>query len=180
MAYLTPFTAETGIGIGLENYNGDLSQVRAQVAADNVHWDIIDLEFADLVRGCDEGLFEIIDPALLARGRDDSSPEDDHYPNMLSECGAGMLFYSTVYAYNHERTTGEAPQTIQDFFDLERFPGRRGMRRSPVANLEFALLADGVPADEVYTALDTPEGVDRAFRKLDTIKDLVVWWEAGA
>ena len=46
---------------------------------------------------------------------------------MLSECGIGLLFYSTVYAYNSERTGGAAPQTIDDFFDLERFPGRRGI-----------------------------------------------------
>ena len=179
-AYLKPFTAESGIRVRLEDYNGGLSQVRAQVEAGNVHWDLIDLEFADLVRGCDEGLFEVLDPSILPKGADGSSPEDDYYPNMLSECGAGMLFYSTVYAYNHERLAGEAPQTIQDFFDLERFPGRRGMRRSPVANLEFALMADSVPADEVYAVLGTAEGVGRAFKKLDTIKDRVVWWEAGA
>ena len=91
-----------------------------------------------------------------------------------------MLFFSTVVAYNHERTTGVVPRTIQDFFDLERFPGRRGMRRVPVANLEFALMADGVPASEVYAVLDTGKGIDRAFRKLDTIKDQLVWWDAGA
>ena len=54
------------------------------------------------------------------------------------------------------------------------------MRRSPLANLEFALLADGVPAAAVYDVLDTPEGVARAFGRLDTIKDAIVWWEAGA
>ena len=41
-------------------------------------------------------------------------------------------------------------------------------------------MADGVPADQVYEVLATPEGVDRAFAKLDTIKSSVVWWEAGA
>lgn len=179
-AYLKPFTTETGIRVGLEDYNGGLSQVRAQVEAGSVHWDIVDLEFADLVRGCDEGLFEVMDPSILAAAPGGESPQDDYYPDMLSECGAGMLFYSTVYAYNHKRIGTQAPQTIGDFFDLERFPGRRGMRRSPLANLEFALMADGVPVDEVYAVLDTPQGIERAFRKLDSIKELVVWWEAGA
>ena len=41
-------------------------------------------------------------------------------------------------------------------------------------------MADGVPADGVYAVLSHPEGVDRAFRKLDSIKSQVVWWEAGA
>ena len=54
------------------------------------------------------------------------------------------------------------------------------MRRSPLVNLEFALMADDVAIDSVYAALDTPAGVERAFRKLDTIKEHIVWWEAGA
>ena len=49
------------------------------------------------------------------------------------------------------------------------------MRRSPYGTMEFALVADGVPVDEVYETLSTPEGVDRAFRKLDSIKEHVVW-----
>ena len=41
-------------------------------------------------------------------------------------------------------------------------------------------MADGVPPDDVYATLSAPEGVNRAFRKLDTIKETVIWWEAGA
>ena len=179
-AYLKPFAAETGIEVLLEDYNGGLSEVRSQVEAGSVHWDIVDIQFPDLIRGCDEGLFETLDTALLAPGADGSAPEDDFYPDLISRCGIAMLFFSTVVAYNHERTTGEVPRSIQDFFDLEGFPGRRGMRRTPLANLEFALMADGVPASEIYAVLDTAKGVERAFRKLDTIKDQVVWWDAGA
>ena len=36
-----------------------------------------------------------------------------------------------------------------------------------------------MPAD-VYKVLATQAGVDRAFKKLDTIKKDIVWWEAGA
>ena len=178
--YHKAFTAETGIEIKLEDYNGGLAEVRAQVDAGAVHWDVVDVELADGVRGCDEGLFKIFDPATLPPAADGSPPEDDYYPGAITECGANTLYYSTVYAYNAERISGDKPTTMQDFFDLERFPGRRGMRRSPVVNLEFALMGDGVPAAEVYALLDTEAGVERAFAKLDTIKDQVVWWEAGA
>ena len=85
-----------------------------------------------------------------------------------------------MFAYDDTKFTDEKPATIADFFDLEKFPGKRGLRKNPKVNLEFALMADGVPADEVYDVLATDEGVDRAFAKLDTIKDQVVWWEAGA
>ena len=179
-AYHKPFTEETGIEVLLEDYNGGLAQIRAQVDAGSVYWDVVDLNLDDAITGCDEGLLEFIDPSMLAPGADGSSPQDDFYPDMLGECGVGLLFYSTVVAYNSELIADAAPQTIDDFFDLERFPGRRGMRRTPAVNLEFALLADGVPVDEVYAVLDTEEGLDRAFGKLDTIKDQAVWWEAGA
>ena len=179
-AYRKPFTEETGIEVRLEDYNGGLAQIRAQIEAGVVYLDVVDLNLDDAIRGCDEGPFELIDPSELAPGVDGSTPQEDYYPDMLSECGRGLLFYSTVYAYNSELIRGAAPQTIDDFFDLERFPGRRGMRRSPAVNLEFALLADGVPVQEVYAVLDTAEGLDRAFRKLGTIEDRVVWWETGA
>ncbi len=178
--YLDPFSEETGIEIRLEDYNGGLAQVRAQVESGNVYWDVVDLEIADAVSGCDEGILEPIDAALLAPAPDGTPAVADFLPETLLECSVGTLLYSTVYAYNDALITGEKPATMEDFFDLERFPGRRGMRRVPFVNMEFALIADGVPIDQVYATLDTPAGVDRAFSKLDTIKDQVVWWEAGA
>ena len=179
-ALLEPFSEATGIDIEVEVYNGGLAQIRAQVETGSVHWDLVDLERADAVRACDEGLLELVDIEDLPPGADGTPAAADHPADTITDCGAGFLYYSTVFAYDTERFPEAEPRTIEDFFDLARFPGRRGMRRSPLANLEFALLADGVPAAAVYDVLDTPEGVARAFRKLDTIKDAIVWWEAGA
>ena len=177
--YHERFTAETGIAINLEDYNGGLAQIRAQVDVGNVYWDVVDLEIPDMVRGCDEGLLEVIEIDSLAPGPDGTPAAEDFVPETVTDCGPATIFYSTVYAYNEKNIPGEKPATMADFFDLEKFPGRRGMRRSPLVNLEFALIADGVPLDSIYATLDTPEGVDRAFRKLDTIKEHIVWWEAG-
>ena len=179
-AVFEPFSAETGIDVRLESYNGGLAQVRAQVETGNVHWDIVDLEFSDLVRGCDEGLFELVDIDGLPPAPDGTPAREDFYEGTFSECGGGGLFYATVVAYNDESYPGERPSSVEDFFDLEGFPGRRGMRRGALVNLEMALMADGVPPEDIYATLGEPEGVDRAFQKLDTIKDEVVWWEAGA
>ena len=65
-------------------------------------------------------------------------------------------------------------------FDLEKIPGKRSLEKKPLANIEWALLADGVALEDVYDMLSTPEGVDRAYAKLDTIKSQVVWWAKGA
>lgn len=180
LALLDPFSARTGVAVDREDYNGGLAEIRAQVETGNVHWDVVDLEAADAVRGCDEGLLEVIAAEDLFPGRDAAAEAQDFLPGTLTECGVGLVVYSTIYAYRTDHFTALQPSTMADFFDLERFPGRRGMRRSPYGNMEFALVADGVPVDQVYAALSTPEGVARAFAKLDSIKDHVVWWEAGA
>ena len=76
--------------------------------------------------------------------------------------------------------TARSPTDVCAIFDLEKFPGKRGLEKKPKENLELALIGDGVAKDEVYDVLSTDEGVDRALAKLDTIKDQVVWWSAGA
>ena len=91
----------------------------------------------------------------------------------------GNLVWSVVIAYNAD-TIGKAPASLADFWDTKTWPGKRGMRKGPKLNLEYALLADGVAPADIYKVLNTPEGVDLAFAKLDEVKPLVQWWEAGA
>ncbi len=179
-AYHKPFTAKTGIRINSEDYNGGLAQVKAQVESGNVSWDLVDLELSDAIRGCDEGLLEPIDPSILPPAPDGTPATEDFIPGTLQECAVGEIVWSTVIAYDGDVFKGDPPRTIRDFFDVERFPGKRALRKSPRVNLEWALMADGVPTDQVYEVLATPEGVDRAFRVLDRIKPHLVWWEAGA
>ena len=179
-AYHERFVEETGIRIKLDEYNGGLAQVRAQAETGNVSWDVVDMEAGDALLGCDEGLLESVDYDSLPPAPDGTPAPEDFLDVYDIECGVKNLVYSTVYAYNDTLFPGQKPTTMADFFDLEKFPGRRGMRRAPNANLEFALVADGVPGDRVYEVLSAEAGIARAFRKLDTVKKQVVWWEAGA
>ena len=178
-AYHKPWMEKTGKTIISEDYNGGLAEVKAQVEAGNVTWDLVDLELSDAVRGCDEGLLEEIDPSILPAGADGTPAEEDFIEGAINDCAVANIVWSTIFAYD-KAVLADGPATLADFFDLEKFPGKRGIRKSPKANLEMALIADGVSHEEVYDVLETPEGVDQAFAKLDTIKDQVVWWEAGA
>ena len=179
-AYHKPWMAKTGKTITSEDYNGGLAEVKAQVEAGNVTWDLVDVELSDAVRGCDEGLLEPIDASILPAAPDGTAAADDFLPGTLHECAVANIVWSTIFAYDISEAGDNAPSTIADFFDTAKFPGKRGLRKSPKANLELALAADGVAAADIYDVLGTPEGVDRAFAKLDTIKGDVVWWEAGA
>ena len=175
-----PFAEATGIGATMIDNSDPPAKLKAEVEAGNVVDDIFDVEQSDVIRLCDEGLIEPIDPAILPAGADGSAASDDYLPQALHECATAIMVWSTVIAYDTSAFPDGAPATVADFFDIQKFPGKRGIIKRPKSALEFALLGDGVPADQVYDVLTTPEGVDRAFAKLDSIKDNVVWWEAGA
>ena len=179
-AYHKPFTAQTGIGVLSIDSDNPAIPIKAQVEAGNVTTDVVDIEYPDAIRLCDEGLLEEIDPAVLPPAPDGTPATEDFLPQGLSDCAVGSIVFSTIFAYDRTRFPDDAPATMADFFDTGKFPGKRGLKRAPKALLEMALMGDGVPADQVYDLLSTPEGVDRAFAKLDTIKDDVVWWETGA
>ncbi|WYK04125.1 ABC transporter substrate-binding protein [Cereibacter sphaeroides f. sp. denitrificans] len=180
-AYHKPFTAKTGVSVVSVDTDNPATPIKAQVESGNVTTDVASVEYADAVRLCDEGLLEEIDPAILPAGPDGTPAEEDFLPGSLADCFVATDVFSTVLAYDASKfSDGAAPAKLADFFDLEKFPGKRGMRKSAKVNLEMALLADGVPAAEVYDMLRTDEGVERAFKKLDSIKSQIVWWEAGA
>lgn len=180
-AYHKPWIADTGNGVNSVDYNGGLAEIKSQVETGNVTWDVVDLEKSDAVQGCDEGLLEVIDPSILPPGSDGTPATDDFIEGGILDCAIANIVWSTIFAYDSSKYAGDAaPRTMVDFFDLDAFPGKRGLRKGAKANLEIALIGDGVPADEVYDLLRTPAGVKRAFASLDRIKDSVVWWEAGA
>ncbi len=174
-----PFIEETGINVLFEDYSGGVAEIKAQVEAGNVQWDAVDIEVIDLERACSEGLLEVIPRDILPPGDDGTPAEEDFYPAAIeSECGVGVIFWAVIFAYNTETIEGGNPTTINDLFDTKKFPGKRALRKRPQVNLEWALLADGVAPGDVYDVLSTDEGQDRAFAKLATIKDDIVWYDS--
>jgi putative spermidine/putrescine transport system substrate-binding protein len=181
-AYHKPFmAANPDISINSVDYDGNIAPVKAKVESGNVDWDVVDFEVADAIRACDEGLLETIDTSQLTPAPDGTPAGRDFIPSAVDPCYVATIVFSHVMAYNTTKFQGEQPVTAVDFFDLAKFPGKRGLRKTnPKVNLELALLADGVPPTEIYNVLATPEGVDKAFAKLDTIKSEIVWWDAGS
>ncbi len=174
---IDPFMAATGTNVLFEDYGGGIAEMKAQVEADNIQWDVVDIEVIDLERACAEGYLEVIDQSLLADGDDGTPAADDFIPEALAnECGVGNIVWSVVFANNTDN--GPGPQTVAELFDTDAFPGTRGLRKRPQVNMEWALLADGVAPGDVYETLSTEEGQAQAFAKLDTIKDDIVWFDS--
>lgn len=172
-AYYKPFAKETGIKIVEEEYDGEYAKLKAQIEAGDISWDVIDVDAGHALSGCDEGLIETIDYAKLGQ------PREKFVVGGALDCAVATIVYSTIYAYDADKLN-PGPTTLNDFFDLDKFPGKRALLKKPFGNLEWALLADGVAPEKVYEMLSTSEGVEQALKKLDTIKAQTVWWEAGA
>lgn len=167
-----PFTEKTGIKVVEDTWNGGYGVIEAKMKAGDPNWDVVQVEADELELGCADGNYEKLDWSRLGN-------KEDWNESAVSECGVGAIVWAALLAYNPEKlSTG--PKSWAEFWDTEKFPGKRGMRKNPKITLEQALLADGVAREDVYKVLSTPAGVDRAFAKLDAIKPHVVWFESGA
>jgi len=179
-AYHKPYTAKTGIKINSVEWDGSLGGIRSQVKSGDIKWDVIDVEGNEADVGCQEGLLERIDPDVLPPGADGRPAAKDFLPGTVLPCAIGTIIYSNVIAYDKGTVGSHGPKTLDDFFDLNKFPGKRALKKDPSVALEWALMADGVNPSDVYKALGTSAGVDRALNKLNSIKGSIVWWTAGA
>jgi putative spermidine/putrescine transport system substrate-binding protein len=170
--YFEPFKA-TGVQLIDESWDGGVGVLRSKVqgSADS-GWDVIQVESEELEIGCDEGMFLKIDWSRIG-GKDRYLPAAQH------DCGVGAIMWNFILAYDKDKLK-TAPAGWADFFDTAKIPGKRSLRQGPKGNLEIALIADGVPPADVYKVLATDAGIQRAFKKLDTIKRDIVWWKSGA
>jgi putative spermidine/putrescine transport system substrate-binding protein len=164
-----------------ESSSEAVAKLRAMNEAGNITWDVVDVVAADAIRLCDEGLaLEIDADEMLAPGDDGSTASEDFGDLLVSDCFIPQIVYSTTFGYRTDLVGDTPPTSVCAIFDTETYPGQRSLERNPIANLEWALICDGVAIEDVYDVLETPEGQDRALAKLDTIKDQVIWWSAGA
>jgi len=168
---LHPFATATDIGVQEESWPGGLDMLQSHAkAADNI-WDLVEVDPEELALGCSQGLLEKLDWSAIG-GK-------DHYlPLAVSDCGVGATLQGTILAWDRDKFT--AAPSWADFWDVAKYPGKRGLRQGVRGNLEIALMADGVAPQDVYKTLSTPDGVERAFRKLDQLKPYIVWWKTGA
>jgi putative spermidine/putrescine transport system substrate-binding protein len=172
--YFEPFTKATGTKIREDEWDGSVAKIKGMVDAGQVSWDVVDLYPVQALQGCEEGWLEKIDYTSLGG-------KQAFVEGAAMECAVGTTVYGTIYAYNADKFPVGGPSTMADFWNVKKYPGPRAMQKTPKTTLEFALIADGVAAREVYAVLATKAGVTRAFRKLDEIKPFVkVWWTAGA
>jgi putative spermidine/putrescine transport system substrate-binding protein len=172
-ALFRPFVERHGYQVESVAYDGDYQALEAQ--ADNPEWSLVDLNGDAMKRACEEDRLEKLDTDVVEAAPDGTPLSQDFLPGAIHPCGIGSVAWSAVIVYDNRIAT--TPASIEDVFDTVKIPGKRLFPKQPRYSLELALMADGVAPDQVYSVLQTPAGQDRAFAKLSSIKDDIVWWE---
>lgn len=173
-AFVKPFEEETGIKVNAVKAEVGLQRWALAVQTNTVDWDVgltNSIIGPQLERA---GAFTPIDYSIY-----DKHELDGFKPDFLTPWGVGTVVNGLVLAYNTKTLPeGKRPQSWEDFWNVEKFPGTRTMMAPYIgsSSLPEALVADGVPLDKVY-----PLDVDRAFKKLDQIKPYIrKWWETAS
>ncbi len=171
-ALFEPAAANTGIVVKQETYGG-MSDVRLQVSTGQVTLDIVASGSGSAARAAAEGLLEKLDYSVI--------DVSNFYPGLYTDYCVGGDVFSTVYAWNTNTYGEDGPQSWADFWDVEKFPGSRAYRGSVAGALEPALMADGVAPEDVYSVLDSEEGIERAIDKIRELRpNISVFWTSGA
>lgn len=168
-SYFTPWGKEADVSIRQDSPT-DYAKLDAQVKSGKVSWGLAEVEPNYAKSACDAGKLEKLPERVI-----EAAQKAEIDPAQMNDCAIPILQYTFSIAYNTD-TFGDAhPTTWAEFFDTEAFPGKRGFWKYVTGGIfEAALLADGVAPEDLY-----PLDLDRAFKKLDTIKDDIVWYDTG-
>ena len=171
-AWMDPFTKATGVTV-VEDTEPEIARIRGMVDTGAVEWDVVTGGASTVSQGVAYGLFEKI--------TDDMVDQSAVIPEARTDYGVPSEIFSTVIGYSKDAFPNGGPQTFADFWDVEKFPGKRTLPQKPSTVIEAALLADGVARADVYKVLATEEGLQRALDKVAELKPHVqMWWSSGA
>lgn len=165
-AWFDPFEKDTGIAVRTVSGN-EYGRIEAMVQSGRAEWDVVEVlpDFYPLAR--DNGLLEPVNYDVVDRSgllRD----------NLANELLVPQVLFSYVLAYS--TTLEKAPSTWAEVWDIEAYPGMRAFQSEANAGvLESALLADGVPAEDLY-----PLDIDRALTKMEEIRSNILFYETNA
>ncbi len=183
-AFFEPFTAEFGIGI-VEFTNSSNDLIRSQAETGNLLWDAVVTTSTGIESLCGDGLAEELDFSII---------DNRHLLEIAkSPCTGGPeISAAHVLAYSTETYPEDSvqPSSWADFFDVDRFPGRRVARANWEGSLWHAhiflnpdLLDPGNQAGRDAAMSLTPAEVDAAFEVWKNFSEaghISDYWRTGS
>ncbi|GAA2389791.1 extracellular solute-binding protein [Dactylosporangium salmoneum] len=157
------FTNETGVPVTID-FGGTIAKLQAAVQAGQVPWSLAQTPFLPAVDQAK--LLQKIDTSIV--------PVDQLQPGTYDEYSIqyGTYGMNLTWSLKNYPASGPQPSSMADLYDTQKFPGKRCFMSDVRVGwvLESALIADGVAPNQLY-----PIDMDRAIKKLGTIKNDIVW-----
>ena len=179
-AFFTPFSEKTGTKLVVSTHERPLDLLKKWKESGTNSHDLIDLSAFEAEKACDAGYLLSLNEDEIAKGANGEKIEKDFMSNSLIDCAVPSVAWSALMVVKNGTFKKKKPRSWTDFFNIKKFPGKRSMKKSARYSLETALLASGVKAEDLYFNLSTIEGQKRAFQKLTSLKDNIVWWETSS
>lgn len=163
--YGVPYTKETGIPVVFDSSPLE-GKIKAMVESKKTIWDVMDIDNFSAIKLGKQGYLRPIDYSVVNRNTL-AGTSFDH--------GVAAYVMSYVIAYDKTKFPDGEPRTWADFWNVEKFPGKRALYKWVTGALDAALLADGVDKSAIY-----PIDLPRALKKISAIKDHLLFWDSGA
>ncbi|ATU95466.1 ABC transporter substrate-binding protein [Phyllobacterium zundukense] len=170
IAYGEPFTKETGIAVRVDGASPLPGKIKAMVESGNIVWDICEADGFTSQQLGESGVLEPIDYSVVDKA--------NIRPGFVFPFGVHNYTYSYVLAYDKTKFPDGEP-TFEDFFNREKYPGKRTLWKYQCGATEPCLLADGVTPDKLYS-MSAQEHVKKALAKVKTLEDDIIYWDSGA
>jgi putative spermidine/putrescine transport system substrate-binding protein len=166
-AFAKPFTRDTNIDVVFDGTGPSEGKIKSMVDNEQVDWDVCDTDGYSCLRLGQNGSLSAIDYSIVDRSQIMSPFAFDY--------GVGGYTYSFVLAYNANVYKDNPPQNWEDFWNLKKYPGKRGLWKWMIGGFEAAAMAHGAKPNQVYP-LDIAESVTR----ISALKPHLVTWETGS
>lgn len=166
------YTAETGVPVVIDGSGPSAGKIRAMVESGAVVWDLCDSGAGSAIILEQQGITQPIDYSVVDKSK---VLEGTAYNN-----GVGNYIYSYVLATNPKMLGGNVPQNWADVWNTKDFPGMRTFRKSVRGMLESATMAQGIAPEEVYSVLNTEDGIAAAIAKFRELRENIIVWGSGS
>jgi putative spermidine/putrescine transport system substrate-binding protein len=182
--WVLPSAKNIDLTVSGQAYGGEYENITTMVKTGSVTWDLVQVETFYAATAYKQGLLEKFDPVIPPT---DLVPLDQSAKKLLPYAYP-TIGWSYVISWNElvlAKRAGngvDAPSGWVDFWDLDKYPGKRALRNVPQGNIEAALFAAGLTASEIRQRLYTNKDftvLDIAFKKLDELKGNIIWWKSG-
>lgn len=135
--------------------------------------DVVEMSLHDAMVACERGDINLLPLDEILPADNDL---EDYVWNGLQPCAVGHSVWADIITFDNTIYLDKpAPESMQDFFNVNAFPGKRALKRSPRALAEWSQVIAGVAQQDVYPLLSSASAWSTLEAALQLLKHELIW-----